>query len=335
MAATLSTRLEATARAVAHLFASGQLTLEQVRAQMAQAIAEAHTLALLAGTNGQRNAEIDTALREIVAEERAELDRLITLLDGDGLPDTERRLLAFADALEDTRAEGQRLVEREPLSPLVPIAVGTGLAALLERLNQQQPVAGQQPVTRLPRIDSRQLRALGETFGQRLDLLADDLASGSLSADQWHEAMRREINIIHQVYAQTGGGSASQARIDAQLEFLDGFRADVEGMSPEQVKRRSRLYIGSGQASLQEAATASIGLPVLPAYPKDGSTECLGNCRCFWDIRPLEGSGNWDAVWTLRPAEHCATCVTRASLWSPIAIRNGIIQPFETAGVYA
>jgi hypothetical protein len=335
MAATLSTRLSITARAVAQLYASGQLTLEQLRAQMERAIAEAHTVALLAGTNGQRNREIDTALREIIAEERAELERLITLLAGDELPDVERRLLAFADALEETRAEGQRLVEQEPLSPLVPIVVGTGLAALLERFSRQQPIAGQPPVTRLPRIDSRGLRNLKGEFERRLDGLADELAAGNLTPDQWHEAMRREVNIIHQVYAQTGGGSASQARIDAQLEFLDGFRGDVEGMTPAAIKRRARMYIHSGNVTLQQAATTAIGMPLLPAYPKDFSTECGFACQCFWQYETLEGNGNWDVFWRLRPADHCIHCPRRASVWSPITIRNGIIQPFETVGVYA
>jgi len=184
----------------------------------------------------------------------------------------------------------------------------------------------------LPRIDSRQLRSLQDIFGQRFDTLADEFAG---QPDRWLEAMQRELRIIHQTYAQLGGGSVNEERLRQQLDFLDGFRGDLEGMTPEQIKQRARLYIGSGQASLQEAATVSQGMPVLPAYPKDGTTVCLNGCKCGWDIQTLDGSGNWDCYWRLRPAEHCQTCVTRASVWSPIQIRNGIIQPFETAGVYA
>jgi len=118
-------------------------------------------------------------------------------------------------------------------------------------------------------------------------------------------------------------------RLQAQRDFLDGFRGDVEGMSPEAIKRRARMYIGSGQATMQEAATTRLGMPLLPAYPKDGTSDCLNNCRCWWDIQSLEGNGNWDCIWTLRPAEHCPTCEARARAWSPIQIRNGVIQPFD------
>lgn len=331
MAATLNTRLETTARALAQLWAAGQLTPVQLRDQMRQAIAEAQTVALLAGTDGQRNAEIDAALKDIIRADYAELDRLMALIQREPTLDLERRLLAFADTLDQTRAEGQRLVEKRDISPLIPIAIGSALGILISRLGQQPAPTNQQ----LPRIDSRQLQSVADALGQRLDTLADDLAAGNLTPDQWHEAMQNELRIIHQTYARLGGGDVNAQRLQDQLDFLEGFRGDVEGMTPEAIKRRARMYIGSGQASLQEAATTRLGMPVLPAYPKDGTSECLGNCRCWWDIRPLDGNGNWDCIWTLRPAEHCPTCEARAIAWSPIHIRNGIIQPYETAGVFA
>lgn len=331
MAATLSTRLETTARALAYLWSNGQLTAAQLRDQMARAIAEAQTIALLTGTNGQRNAEIDAALRDIIASDTAELDRLMTLIEREPQTDVERRLLAFADTLDHTRSEGQRLVERRGVSPLVPIAVGTGLGALINRLGQQPAPTNQQ----LPRIDSRSLQSVADNLGNRLDALAEQLANGDLTADQWHEAMGNEIRIIHQTYARLGGGDVNAQRLQDQLDYLQGFRGDVEGKSLAYIKQRARMYIGSGQASLQEAATARIGLPVLPSYPKSGETSCLGNCRCFWDIQPLDGNGNWDCFWRLRPAEHCDECVARANLWSPIQIRNGVIQPYQTVGVFA
>ena len=271
MAATLDTRLSRRARALAQVYSSGQLTLDQLRQQLRQAIAEAHTVALLAGTDGQRNSEINTALREIIDDEYAEVDRLIALLASNpDQPDIERRLLAFADTLEETRHEGQRLVEDDSLSPLVPLAIGGALGALLAS------IGGAEASTRqtLPRIDSRQLRALRDLLGARTDALADDLANGVLSIDDWHAAMQREVRLVHSAYARLGGGTVADERLRRQFEFLGNWRNQLsaqETISADAVKLRARMYVDNGQATLQEAATARIGIPVLPAYPKDGS----------------------------------------------------------------
>ena len=334
MAASLDTRLSLRARALAQVYAGGQLSVDQLRAQMRQAIAEAQTVALLAGTDGQRNAEINTALREIIEAEYAELERLIVLLERQPDIDLAQRLAAFTGTLEETRREGQRLIEEDRLSPLVPLAVGGALGALLSRIGGGE-ASTRQP---LPRIDSRQLRALRDLLGARIDALADDLANGVISLDDWHAAMQRELQVAHSTYARLGGGTVSNERVRRQFEFLGNWRNQLssqETLSADGIKLRARMYLDNAQASLQEAATARIGIPVLPAYPKDGSSICRTNDRCFWDIRQLDGSGNFDCHWKLRPAENCPTCVTRAATWNPIRVRNGILQPFNTIGVFA
>jgi hypothetical protein len=329
MSANLATRLDTTARALALLLARGDITLDQLAAQMRVEIARAHAEVWAQVTQGQATPDSDAALREIIQDELTELDRLMTLLRGQAIieqSDVERRLSVFGDALEDTADEGERMTQGD-VSPLALAAIGGAVGALLNRARQQQRV-------RLPRIDSRQFGALRDLLGERLDTLADDLATGRMTPDQWYESMQQELRLIHDTYARLGQGTLSQTRLDGQLTFLEGFRGDVEGMDAEAIKRRARMYLDSGQASFHEALTTALGMPLLPAYPKDGSTQCRTNDLCFWRIEALPGNGNWNAYWTLRPAENCPTCLARSMAWNPIEIRNGILGDYSRIGTF-
>lgn len=326
MSTTLDARLTLTARALARLWANGDLTPDQLRQQMRDALARAHTVAMLAGTGGQRSPAIDRALRAIIEAEWAELDKLLALLASQPETDIERRLLAFADALDETRADGEQLVSGDDLSPLIPAAIGGGLAALIARLLR---TPGREI---MPRIDSRALSALYQTFTVRLDMLSDDLASGALTPDDWHAAMQRELRVIHSAYAQVGGGSLNEQRIQAQLDFL---RQWYEGLDPDNldaaaIRRRARMYLDAAKSSLQEGAAQAMGLR-LPCYPGELS-ECQVNCKCSWAIQTVENG--FDAYWRLRPAEHCPQCQQRAITWNPLRIRNGVIQPYNPTGLF-
>lgn len=332
-------RLRQRAQALALLLASGTLTVEQFRSQMQRELDIAVTAAFLSGTGGQRSPEIDSALRTLLAREYDELDRLIDLLgsqDTFAPRDVQRRLEAFADSLDETAEEGARLIERDTVSPLVLTTIGGALGGLLQGLIRR-------PGRTLPRLDGLSNEALYNRLLARMDELSDLYNNGELLLGDWYERMRREIAAVHgSLYRQGAGRELTpedlqrlQARIRAQYEFLDGFRADVEAgkMTPDGLKRRARMYLDNAQASLQEGATAALGLPILPAYPKDGSTECLSGCKCRWDIRPVEGG--FDCYWRLRPAEHCSTCESRAALWSPIQVRNGQLGAYSVIGTFA
>ena len=66
----------------------------------------------------------------------------------------------------------------------------------------------------------------------------------------------------------------------------------------------------------------ALGLP-LPAMPRDGTSQCLSNCGCAWEIAELDGDGNYDCTWQLGKTENCQTCRQRAADWSPLQIRDG------------
>jgi len=93
-------------------------------------------------------------------------------------------------------------------------------------------------------------------------------------------------------------------RINVQLKYLDGFVADLKAgrLTMAQAQARANLYSGATRGAFYATR-----YPGLPAHPGDGSTPCLGNCRCSLEERD---GGIW---WELHPAEHCSGCVDMAS----------------------
>lgn len=94
------------------------------------------------------------------------------------------------------------------------------------------------------------------------------------------------------------------ARINAQLKYLDGFVADLKAgkLTMAQAQARADLYAGATRGTFY--ATRYLGLPF---YPTEGS-ECMANCKCSWRD---EGGGSF--VWVQSAAEHCPTCNQRAA----------------------
>jgi hypothetical protein len=102
-----------------------------------------------------------------------------------------------------------------------------------------------------------------------------------------------------------------KARIAEQLRYLEGFKREAQGMSEAAIKARSALYAGAVRATY---ALARWGDWELPWVPGDGSSECLGNCRCSASVKDNEdGTGVYTWVLGAGAAErHCTTCPTRA-----------------------
>lgn len=338
-------QLRRTAVTLAAAYAQGRISPDVLRQQMADMLRVVITAAMLAGTGSRRNADIDAALRRAIQRELNELDNLITLLaerPAMEQAEVQQRLEAFADALDEVQAEGERLAERRTI-PLVPIAVGAGLAALIAAFTRRRPPTPDTAPARqmLPRLDVGQTAQVYNQLQQRIDSLSEMLNNGELLLDDWHERMRREIDILHRTLYRAGVGrdltpadrARIQARVDEQWRYLQGFYDDVAAgrQSPQQIARRARLYLDAGKTSLQQAAVARFGMPELPVYPGQRS-DCLTACKCGWEVRTVDGG--WDAYWRLRPAEHCDQCVRRAAVWNPLRIRGGVIQPYDSAGLY-
>ena len=187
-------------------------------------------------------------------------------------------------------------------------------------------------------IGKTQLLELRDTFveSQRtlMDGYAARVASGDWTVQQWkletwetlkdtyideYAAGRGGKHILtQQDYGSIGGMLSSQS--DYFNKFADAVaRGDL---SEAQIRMRAKMYIDSATQSFERGRSRAQGVPVLPAYPGDGSTICKGNCKCHWDIRETETT--WDAYWTLGVAEHCEDCVDRASRWAPYQIAKAI-----------
>lgn len=172
---------------------------------------------------------------------------------------------------------------------------------------------------------------------------ASQLASGTLRLDQWQALMREEIRrqYIDQYLAGRGAiGQMTQQdwgiigrMLRDQYHYLDDFAADIAAgkLTEGQIRARSQMYIDAAHEAFERARCQAFGMPLLPAYPADGQTQCLTHCKCNWIIEPVyERQGRrkvqtgWNAFWRLNPAVHCPDCPENEKLWSPLFVPAGM-----------
>ena len=171
------------------------------------------------------------------------------------------------------------------------------------------------------------------TLQQRmLDTLANLMAARDyLGPAEWQRQFEQAI-IEHHAAAYFAGqgtnaltpaGDAELGRLlQTQLDYLAGFAADVDTLTPAQAAARAALYAGPLRATYARGSTT---LWDLPFYPGEG-TPCMGNCHCTWrvvvdDLEEL----NARAFWQLGDAEHCDGCKSRAR-GNPYVFRAGVLQ---------
>ena len=118
-----------------------------------------------------------------------------------------------------------------------------------------------------------------------------------------------------QVGASQTGGPEICPRQDGPLEI--GSQQAMPG-GPY----RARLYAQSletvYQKAYNKAKSEDVGLPELPAYPRDGSTQCRMNCNCRWRGPIKKSDTEYWVYWELRPGESCPDCIRRAKEWAPL-----------------
>lgn len=180
----------------------------------------------------------------------------------------------------------------------------------------------------------RALDRLIAKFLLSIDRMMDQLESAALTPDAWRDVFAQELARFHLAAGIVGNNgtltdqvrSVVERTVGTQIEFLDGFKAVIQDAAEFQRGWRARalLYAQSIKAPYWAGATKFLPLPALPG---DGSTQCLGNCRCFWEITTVdEEAGDYDCYWRMGASEHhCQTCPQRMADWSPLRIRNGRI----------
>lgn len=178
-------------------------------------------------------------------------------------------------------------------------------------------------------ISQSRVRALMQRFENNFKgetrRISDRLSQGEISIQRWVTEMRQAVKDAYVVQYTVGkGGLGNMAQADwgriggllkGQYAYLNQFAAQVAGggLTPKQIAARAALYVDSSTQAFERGKAASHGITGLPAYPGDGSTECMANCRCYWDIK-RDGT-TYTATWKLSSAEHCQTCTDRAASW--------------------
>lgn len=188
------------------------------------------------------------------------------------------------------------------------------------------------------------VRARRDLFNRNVAALVRRLKAGRITPSEFEDRMAEEIKDLWTTSYVAGKGAdwsemefadygSVGGRLRRQYSFLRGFRQDleqegVESFSRAKLEDRARLYGEASSVAFETGRAAQQGIPpgVLPAMPGDGSTICKARDRCFWQIETINAERRqFEATWTLRPAEHCRTCRQRASAWVNLEIDGGVL----------
>lgn len=168
-------------------------------------------------------------------------------------------------------------------------------------------------------------------FLVELQRLMAGLDDGAQTVAAWRQEFAAALARYHTAALLIGQGATTvtpagrrwlAATVQAQIGFLDQFAVEIQDTDTFMAGWRARaaMYAQGIGASYWRGQTKFLPLP---AMPKDGTTQCLTNCGCEWQIDQLDGDGNYDCYWRLGKDDTCQTCAQRARDWAPYKIRNG------------
>jgi hypothetical protein len=186
-------------------------------------------------------------------------------------------------------------------------------------------------------IGIRQMLPLRDVFVESQKSRVDDLAGrfvrGEINRAEWVDQFKQVLRTTYKdEYALAIGGRNNMTQRDygiigselrGQYQYLYKFADQIEAgqLTEAQIRIRSRMYVDSATQAFERGHTESLGVPKLPAYPGDGSTQCRSNCKCHWEL--AEQPTHWEATWKLGLAEHCPDCVQRSTDWAPLVSMGG------------
>lgn len=156
-------------------------------------------------------------------------------------------------------------------------------------------------------------------------LIGDDERLASIPGNSLFEKMIEPTISGEYIFGRGGLNAMTEAdwqRLDRiigeQRGYWNAFVRDAlspnEPLSPKQIRARAQMYLRGSTRAYAEGHASAWAID-LPAYPKDGGTECMSGCRCQWEIKTEKGKTV--AYWRLGEAEHCADCVERSEVWNP------------------
>lgn len=98
----------------------------------------------------------------------------------------------------------------------------------------------------------------------------------------------------------------------------------LDQLHEAQIAARSKMYFNSAREAYERGKARALGAPTMPAYPGDGSTACLTNCRCMWDYQQgtKDGQPVWNCYWNIQGPDdaNCVDCLDRHGKWHPLVV---------------
>lgn len=185
------------------------------------------------------------------------------------------------------------------------------------------------------------LMAYLPTFEGYANQYTEWLMKGEIDVEDWGRYLQDELVKLYLTSAAAAVGHAGlltnadialvEDKMKDQMKYLKRFTAMLDRMNVEEYSRdyiikRILMYNGAGVSVLEEMRDRSIQRPVLPFYPRDGTTHCMAFCQCEWDWQDLDPEvGDYNIWWLMGTAEHCSTCLERALACYPLEVRKGEI----------
>ena len=186
--------------------------------------------------------------------------------------------------------------------------------------------------------------SMQESFNHAASISAA-LSAGELEVWEAEDRMREEIEAAYIRQFLIGKGGRNNVSlldwvvvvglIGAQYRYFERFMSAVAAgsISDGELARRMNMYVAGSRHSYEQGNARSYGALELPAYPGDGSTDCMTNCCCAWDIKTkydsLGAVSGWECTWNLGPCQHCQHCPRRAAQWSPLFVPVGGLVNFQ------
>lgn len=187
-----------------------------------------------------------------------------------------------------------------------------------------------------PSINRFVIRQAVDQFNEVAQETNAAFLAGRIDRTQWEREMRKYLRNLHFTTYVVGRGGADKLTsrdlieyrklVDRQFMFLADWINSVDVATPPseaQMNARIGMYANNSVSTAEVANSLARGLPLLPAYPRDGSTQCYTNCKCKW--RYAKRDDGWNVFWTMGRAEHCPNCVKRSRTWNPLRYRNGVL----------
>lgn len=169
-----------------------------------------------------------------------------------------------------------------------------------------------------------------ETQKLRMVGLTNVYSTGTIDIFTYEKQVKeilRQTYIDNYVMGKGGRNMMTQAdwgriggMLKEQYSYLNPFMEQIARgeLSQAQIDARLKMYINSASEAFWRGFASDVPID-LPAYPGDGSSACLTNCQCQWDIQNVPNG--YDCYWRLGQAEHCPDCIERAGEWNPYRIR--------------